>query len=268
MPKPRSPSAGGCKVSDYAAYPSLRERTVFITGGGSGIGASIVEHFVTQGAKVAFVDIDVAAGEALAAALAGQGDHRPLFIPCDLRDIPALQQAIAQTAEALGPIRVLVNNAARDTRYDVKDIDVAAWDDMQAVNLRHVFFASQAVFEGMAGAGGGSIINFSSPSFLRRSPRIAPYATAKAGAIGLTRTLSRDFGPAGIRVNAVLPGWVMTERQVKLWLTPELEQQVLDTQSLKQKLMPEDVARLVLFLAADDSHMITAQTYIVDGGWV
>ncbi len=255
-------------MSDYASYPSLRDRAVFITGGGSGIGASIVEHFVMQDAKVAFVDIDASAGEALCDALSARGRHAPLFIPCDLRDIPALKQAIRTAAKTQGPVRALINNAARDTRYEVKEIDVETWDEMQAVNLRHVFFASQAVFDDMAAAGGGSIINFSSPSFLRRSPRIAPYATAKAGTIGLTRTLSRDFGPAGIRVNAVLPGWVMTERQVKLWLTPELEQQVLDAQSLKQKLMPDDVARLVLFLAADDSRMITAQTYIVDGGWV
>ena len=253
---------------NFARYPSLQDRPVFITGGGSGIGASIVEHFVRQNAKVAFVDIDATAAEALCDSLAGSGAHPPLFIPCDLRDIPALQQAIAQAAAALGPIRVLINNAARDTRIEVKDIDVATWDEMQAVNLRHVFFAAQAVFDGMQAQGGGSIVNFSSPSFMRRSPRLTAYGSAKAAIIGLTRTLSRDFGAAGIRVNAIVPGWTMTERQKTLWLTPEIERDLMANQSLKEKLMPEDVARLVLFLAADDSRMITAQTYIIDGGLV
>jgi NAD(P)-dependent dehydrogenase (short-subunit alcohol dehydrogenase family) len=255
-------------VSRFAHYPSLQDRCVFITGGGSGIGASLVEHFVRQNAKVAFVDVDTAAAEAVCDSLAGSGDHDPLFIPCDLRDIPALQEALAQAAATLGPIQVLVNNAARDTRIEVKDIDVATWDEMQAINLRPVFFAAQAVFEGMESLGGGSIINFSSPSFMRRSPRLTAYGSAKAAIIGLTRTLSRDLGGAGIRVNAVVPGWTMTERQKTLWLTPEIERELMANQSLKEKLMPEDVARLVLFLAADDSRMITAQTYIIDGGLV
>lgn len=255
-------------MGTFAHYPSLRDRPVFVTGGGSGIGACVVEHFVRQDARVAFVDIDAPAAEALCDTLSASGAHEPLFIPCDLRDIPALQQAIARAAAALGPIRALINNAARDTRIEVQDIDVASWDEMQAVNLRHVFFAAQAVFDGMQAQGGGSIVNFSSPSFMRRSPRLAAYGSAKAAIIGLTRTLSRDFGAAGVRVNTVVPGWTMTERQKTLWLTPELERKLMDEQSLKQKLMPEDVARLVLFLAADDSRMITAQTYIVDGGLV
>lgn len=163
---------------------------------------------------------------------------------------------------------MLVNNAARDTRYAVKDIDVETWDAMQAVNLRPVFFACKAVHDDMAANGGGAIINFSSPSFLRRSANITAYATAKAGIIGLTRTLSRDFGDANIRVNTVLPGWVITERQKQLWWDPELEREVLANQSLHQRVTPADIARMVLFLAADDSRMMTAQTYIVDGGLV
>ncbi|UTW11197.1 SDR family NAD(P)-dependent oxidoreductase [Marinobacterium rhizophilum] len=254
--------------TEYSRYPSLQDRTVFITGGATGIGASMVEHFVAQGSKVCFVDIDQQAASELCARLAGTGSRDPLFIPCDLTDIAALQQAIATASETLGPIRVLVNNAARDTRYAFKDIDVAAWDAMQAVNLRHVFFACQAVHDGMAASGGGSIINFSSPSFMRRSANISPYATAKAGTIGLTRTLSRDLGHANIRVNTVLPGWVITPRQKDLWWDAKLEQDVLANQSLHQKLEPDDVSRMVLFLAADDSRMITAQTYIVDGGLV
>lgn len=254
--------------TQYARYPSLQDKTVFVSGGGSGIGAVIVEEFVKQGAKVAFVDIDEAASESLVAQLDGSGTHKPMFIPCDVTDIPALQSAIASCADTLGTITALVNNAARDTRYSFKEVTVELWDEMQATNLRHVFFASQAVYDGMAAAGGGSIINFSSPSFFRRPPNITPYATAKAGIIGVTRTLSRDFGPAKIRVNAVIPGWTMTERQISLWLTPEAEKTLLATQSLKDKVMPEDVARMVLFLAADDSHMVSAQAYPVDGGLI
>lgn len=233
-----------------------------------GIGAVIVEHFVAQRAKVCFIDIDTTNATALCARLADSGLERPLFIPCDLTDIEALQNAIAKASAQLGPIRVLVNNAARDTRYAVKDIDVETWDAMQAVNLRPVFFACKAVHDDMAANGGGAIINFSSPSFLRRSANITAYATAKAGIIGLTRTLSRDFGDANIRVNTVLPGWVITERQKQLWWDPELEREVLANQSLHQRVTPADIARMVLFLAADDSRMMTAQTYIVDGGLV
>lgn len=254
-------------MNQFAHYPSLKGRHVFISGGASGIGASLVEHFCDQQAWVSFVDIDDTAGLALAERLSHAGSH-VRYAHCDVTDIEQLREVINAEAQAFGPIGVLVNNAARDTRVPLSDLDVETWDNLQATNLRHVIFASQAVFAGMQAAGGGSIINFSSPSFFRRSRDITAYSSAKAATIGLTRTLSRDMGDAGIRVNTVLPGWVITERQKALWWTPELEQQVLEYQSLHQRVTPEDVARMVLFLAADDSRMISAQTYIVDGGLV
>lgn len=253
-------------MSQYAHYPSLKGRHVFISGGASGIGACMVEHFCDQQAKVSFVDIDDE-GTALAERLQAKGGQ-VRFAHCDVTDITALRTVINEAAEAFGTISVLVNNAARDTRVPLTELDVETWDDLQATNLRHVVFACQAVFSGMKETGGGSIINFSSPSFMRRSRDISAYSSAKAATIGLTRTLSRDMGDAGIRVNTVLPGWIITERQKALWWTPEMEHQVLEYQSLHQRVLPEDVARMVLFLAADDSRMISAQTYIVDGGLV
>jgi len=254
-------------MNQFARYPSLEGRHVFISGGASGIGATLVEHFCEQQARVSFIDIDDASGEALAARLTDQGGEVH-YRHCDVTDIQQLRTVIEAAADEWGPIGALVNNAARDTRLPLTELDVETWDDLQATNLRHVVFACQAVFAGMQAAGGGSIINFSSPSFLRRSRDISAYSSAKAATIGLTRTLSRDMGDAGIRVNTVLPGWIITERQKALWWNPELEKQVLENQSLHQRVQPEDVARMVLFLAADDSRMMTAQTYIVDGGLV
>ncbi|MBR9879120.1 MAG: SDR family oxidoreductase [Gammaproteobacteria bacterium] len=254
-------------MDSYARYPSLEGRHVFISGGASGIGASLVEHFCEQKACVSFIDIDEQAGSLLAQRLQRQGGQ-VAFTRCDVTDIEALRASIAQAAGAFGPVEVLVNNAARDTRVPLSELDVDTWDDLQATNLRHAVFACQAVFAGMKAAGGGSIINFSSPSFMRRSRDICAYSSAKAATIGLTRTLSRDMGDAGIRVNTVLPGWVITERQKALWWSAELEQKVLENQSLHQRVKPEDIARMVLFLAADDSQMISAQTFIVDGGLV
>lgn len=254
-------------MSQYAHYPSLKGRHVFISGGASGIGACMVEHFSNQQAKVSFVDIDDEAGIALAERLQAKGGQTR-FAHCDVTDITELQSVIKEAAEAFGTIEVLVNNAARDTRVPLAELDVETWDNLQATNLRHVVFACQAVFAGMKAAGGGSIINFSSPSYQRRSRDISAYSSAKAATVGLTRTLSRDMGDADIRVNTVLPGWVITERQKALWWNPELERQVLENQSLHQRVKPEDVARMVLFLAADDSRMMTAQTYIVDGGLI
>ncbi|MBZ0333458.1 SDR family NAD(P)-dependent oxidoreductase [Marinobacter sp. AL4B] len=254
-------------MSQYARYPSLKGRHIFISGGASGIGACMVEHFCEQQSKVTFVDIDEKAGTALAERMQAQG-AQVRFSYCNVTDIASLRQVINAAVDDFGTIEVLVNNAARDTRVPLTELDVETWDELQATNLRHVLFASQAVFAGMEAAGGGSIINFSSPSFMRRSRDISAYSSAKAGTIGLTRTLSRDMGDAGIRVNTVLPGWVITERQKALWWDPELERQVLENQSLHQRVVPADVARMVLFLASDDSRMITAQTYIVDGGLV
>jgi len=252
----------------YASYPSLEDRVVFVTGGGSGIGASIVEHLCAQGARVTFVDIQREVSEALVARVAARGLPAPSFIWCDLRDIAALRAAVAAAEARLGPIRVLVNNAAHDERHAIEAVTPEYWDDRFAVNLRHQFFATQAVVPGMAAAGGGSIINFGSTSWLVGQGGMPAYLSAKAAVAGLTRALARDLGPRNIRVNAVVPGWIMTERQVTLWLTPEGEQELMRRQCLKRKLVPEDIARVVCFLAADDSDACTNQSYVVDGGWV
>ncbi len=255
-------------MTDIAHYPSLKNRVVFITGGGSGIGASIVQHFCDQGSKVAFVDIDRAASAALVETIAGKGGPQPLFIPCDVTDTPALQAAIAAAKAKLGPIRVLVNNAAHDQRHPVDSVTPEYWDDRIAVNLKHQFFAAQAVYKDMAAAGGGSIVNLGSTSWVIGQGGMPCYTTAKSAVAGLTRSLARDFGPLDIRVNCILPGWIMTERQINLWLTPEGEEELMKRQCLKRKLVPADIARVVLFFAADDSGACTNQNYIVDGGWV
>lgn len=251
----------------FARYPSLQDRTVFVTGGASGIGASIVRQFAEQGARVAFVDILAGAGEDLARELAGQSRHPPLFRSCDLRDVDALRATLAEAAERLGTITVLVNNAADDQRHKPEETSVEYWDDRMAVNLRPMFFAAQAVAPGMKAAGGGSIINFGSISWMIASGGMPAYTAAKAAVHGLTRGLARDWGPFGIRVNTVSPGWVMTERQLALWVDEEGERQIQSSQCLKEKLYPPDVSRLVLWLAADDSRMCTAQNFLVDGGW-
>jgi NAD(P)-dependent dehydrogenase (short-subunit alcohol dehydrogenase family) len=251
-----------------ARYPSLLDRVIFITGGGSGIGAALVEAFHGQGARVAFVDIDEPASQALVARLGERGGHAPFFQRCDLTDIESLRAAIAAASAALGTIRVLVNNAARDDRHSIESVTPERWDAIMSVNLRHQFFAAQAVIDGMASAGGGSIVNMGSISWMIGQGGMPGYLSAKAAITGLTRALARDLGPRNIRVNAVLPGWTMTERQIKLWLTPEAEAELMARQCLKRKLMPHHVASMVLFLAAEDSAMCTSQSYIVDGGWV
>jgi NAD(P)-dependent dehydrogenase (short-subunit alcohol dehydrogenase family) len=252
----------------YASYPSLKDRSVFITGGGSGIGAALVRHFAAQGAKVAFVDIALAPSEQLVADIAAASDPRPLFLACDLRDIEALRRAIRVAADAHGPITVLVNNAANDERHAFDTVTPEYWDDRMAVNLRHQFFAAQAVYPMMKTAGGGSIINFGSTSWMIGQGGMPAYTAAKAAVMGLTRGLARDFGPDNIRVNSIAPGWIMTERQVSLWLDEAGERELMARQCLKRKLYPDDMARIVLFLAADDSSAMTNQTYVCDGGWV
>ncbi|MGH6891607.1 MAG: SDR family NAD(P)-dependent oxidoreductase [Dongiaceae bacterium] len=254
-------------MSDFANYPSLKDRVVFVTGGGSGIGAAIVEHFCVQGSKVAFVDIDRAASEKLVTDLRAKGTAPPLFIACDITNTPALQRAIGDVKQQLGPIRVLVNNAAHDERHPVDAVTSEYWDERFAVNLKHQFFAAQAVYKDMAAAGGGSIVNLGSVSWVLGMGGMPCYTTAKSAVGGLTRSLARDFGAMNIRVNCVLPGWIMTERQIKLWLTPEAEEELLRRQCLKRKLVPADIARAVLFFASDDSGGCTNQNYIVDGGW-
>lgn len=251
-----------------AIYPSLKDRVVFVTGGGGGIGASIVEHFCRQGAKVGFVDVDETASEALVEALAADGLAEPVFVKCDLRDIEALRVAIGQVRSALGPITVLVNNAANDQRHAIDEVTPEFWDDRIAVNLKHQFFAAQAVYPDMQAAGGGAIVNLGSVSWMIGQGGMPCYTTAKSAVAGLTRALARDLGPMNIRVNCVVPGWVMTQRQIDLWLTPEGEAELMQRQCLKRKLVPADIARAVLFFAAEDSGGCTNQSYIVDGGWV
>ena len=253
-------------MPSFATYPSLLERTVFITGGASGIGASLVEHFVEQGSRVGFVDIDVASGNALAAKLHG-GRNPPLFIECDLTDIAALDRALAAVRERYGAISVLVNNAANDMRHSIESVTPESWDRAIAVNLKHQFFAAQKVIGDMKEAGGGSIINFGSISWMLKQGGMPVYTTSKSAVQGLTRSLARDLGPFNIRVNTVVPGWVMTERQITLWLTDEGRADIARGQCLPQELMPADLARMVLFLAADDSAMCTAQNFVIDAGW-
>jgi NAD(P)-dependent dehydrogenase (short-subunit alcohol dehydrogenase family) len=253
-------------MSETARYPSLAGRTVLVTGGASGIGAAIVEHFLDQGAQVGFLDLNETAAAALLKRLPRDAPVR--FEVCDLRDIAALQSAIEAVRAALGPITVLINNAAHDDRHAIEEVTAEYWDERFAVNLRHQFFAAQAVIADMDGAGGGAIINLGSVSWMLGQGNMPCYTTAKSAVQGLTRALARDLGPRNIRVNCVVPGWIMTERQVEKWLTPEGEAELMARQCLKRKLLPEDIAKAVLFFASDDSGACTAQSYIVDGGWV
>ncbi|MBL0375472.1 SDR family oxidoreductase [Rhizobium sp. KVB221] len=253
---------------NYATYPSLAERSIFVTGGGSGIGESLVRHFALQGSRVAFVDVAEETSRALVEAVRSAGAAPPLFISCDVRDVAALASAISDACRLNGPVEVLCNNAGNDDRHKTENVDVSYWDDRIAVNLRHQFFAAQAVLPYMKTAGGGSIINFGSITWMVGDADCPAYVTAKAAIYGMTRALAREFGPHDIRVNCLVPGWVMTERQMRLWLTPASERQIEDRQCLRQRLQPSDIARMALFLAADDSRMCTSQQFIVDGGWV
>ena len=249
-------------MANGAIYPSLKDRTVFVSGGASGIGEAIVRGFAAQGAKVGFVDIADDAAAKLAAEL-GQGVH---FEHCDLTDIAALKSAIEAIRNALGPITVLVNNAAHDQRHTIDEVTPEFFDDRIAVNLKHQFFAAQAIYPDMKAANNGSIVNLGSSAWMNATPNLPIYSASKAGVLGLTRALARDLGGYNIRVNSVMPGWTMTQRQIDLWLTPEAEKTLLERQCLKRKLYPDDVARLVLFLASDDASGCTNQNYIIDGG--
>jgi NAD(P)-dependent dehydrogenase (short-subunit alcohol dehydrogenase family) len=251
---------------DFARYPSLRGRSVFVTGGASGIGAAHVSHFAEQGARVAFVDINDDAGVALVESTRKAGHPEPLYQHCDLKDVDSLRAAIGAAADRHGPITVLVNNAANDQRHRWQDVTVEFWDERMATNLRHQFFAIQAVAPMMRDAGGGSIINFGSISWHTNHGDMPAYTTAKAAIEGLTKGMARDLGADKIRVNTIIPGWVMTQRQIDLWLTPEAEANLLRAQCLKEKVFPPDLARMVLWLASDDSRMCTAQMWVVDGG--
>ena len=252
----------------FAHYPSLHNRAVLITGGVTGIGASIVTHFARQGARVGFLDIQDAAAQRLIAILTEESCPTPIYQHCDLTDIRALQHAVEQVLAALGTVDVLINNAANDQRHTIEEVTPESFDSSIAINLRPQFFTIQAVLPAMRKAGRGVIINMSSISWMIPSTGLPLYITAKAAIVGLTRTLAHELGPDNIRVNAVLPGAIATERQQQLWYTPEYKAEILSSQALKRDILPEDVARLVLFLAADDSSAITNQSYIVDGGWV
>jgi NAD(P)-dependent dehydrogenase (short-subunit alcohol dehydrogenase family) len=252
----------------FATYPSLVDRPVLITGGGAGIGASLVEHFTLQGARVAFLDIAEEPSQELIAGLADRCRHRPVFRQCDVTDIASLRSTIDRVMALSGAPRVLVNNAGSDDRHQFAEVTPEYWDERIATNLKHQFFAAQAVALAMKAAGGGSIINMSSIAWMIPSPDLPVYVTVKAAIVGMTRSLAHELGEANIRVNCVLPGAVLTERQRRLWMTPEYLDKVMALQCIKRHLLPEDVARLVLFLAADDSETITNQSHIIDGGWI
>ena len=253
-------------VLPKARFHDLEGRGVLITGGGSGIGAALVEGFARQGARVAFIDIAEAESRALVERLSSSGEHRPVFIAADLRDLEALTSAVNGAAEALGSLDILVNNAARDDRQALEEVTGTSWDESQAVNLRHVFFASQAAAPHMRRAGGGSIVNFSSIAFMLNMGEIPAYAAAKAGIIGLTKSLAGKLGPDNIRVNAILPGMVVTERQRKLWINDAAIEAMMAKQCLKHMLVAEDMVGPCLYLASDCSARMTAQAMIIDGG--
>jgi NAD(P)-dependent dehydrogenase (short-subunit alcohol dehydrogenase family) len=253
-------------MSERARYPSLEGRCVLITGGATGIGATLVEQFAQQGAKVGFIDIDVRNASALKSRVEDMGGTVH-FEAADITDIAQLRAAIAVVRERLGPVRVLLNNAANDQRHRIEDTTPESWDAGVAVNLRHQFFAAQAVTADMKSLGGGSIVNFGSISWKLKQGGMPVYTTSKSAVQGLTRSLARDLGPFRIRVNTLVPGWVMTDKQVRLWLTPESKAELARGQCMPDELMPDDIARAALFLASDDSAMMTAQDLVVDGGW-
>ena len=250
-----------------AIYPSLRNKVVFITGGATGIGAEYVSAFSRQGAKVGFIDRDSTGAAELIKSLDGSVPHAPYFIQCDVTDISALQSAIRQCSEHIGDIEVLINNVANDVRHDFNQIDAAFFDSLCAVNLRPHIFASQSVLPGMRRLGHGSIINVGSIGWLRKNGAIAVYGALKSAAMGLTKSLARDLGKDRIRINHLVPGWTMTEKQKKMWVDEAAEKAIKEGQCLPDKIQPSDLAATALFLAADDSRMITSRDFVVDGGW-
>ena len=256
----------GVESMNHATYPALNDRLVFISGGSSGIGAELVRAFAAQGSKVAFCGTKAGGGDALIEEQRAAGHPAPVYAACDVRDVAAYQALLTQVMADHGPIRVLVNNAGRDDRHAMEEVTSEFWDDRLALNLKHYFFAIQAVAPGMAAAGGGSIVNMGSVSWLRGRPNLVGYTTAKAGILGLTRTLARELGPRNIRVNAIVPGAIVTERQNTLHRDAAADQAFLDAQCLKIRLDPGHVARPTLFMAADDSDGITGQHVLVDAG--
>jgi len=247
-------------MAGFATYPSIAGKVVFITGGASGIGASMVEAFHQQGAEVAFVDLDEDAGEELCKRVNGW------FRRCDVTDADDLQSAIDQAGAALGPVTILINNVANDTRHKASDLTTERWNEGLAVNLDPTFLASVAAYSMMKDAGGGAIINFSSINALLGPAEMVTYVAAKGAINAMTKGLAREWGPDNIRVNTLSPGWIITERQLELWLTPEAEAEWMELVALKKRIMPADVARLAMFLSAEDSALITGQNFVIDGG--
>ncbi len=250
-----------------AVYPDLAGQTVIVTGGAAGIGEAIVRAFARQGSRVAFIDIDQARGSALEAEIVACGEGDAAFFHCDLTDIPALKTTIDAVRSRFGAIEALINNAAHDERHATLEVTEAYWDGRIAVNLKHQFFAAQAVLPDMVANGRGSILNLGSTSWMIGQGGMAAYTASKSAVLGLTRSLARDFGQHGVRVNALAPGWIMTERQLEKWVTPDSERELYERQCLKRRLVPEDIARVVVFLTSSEASAITNQQYVVDGGW-
>jgi len=252
----------------FAIYPSLKDRVIVVSGGASGIGEAIVKAFAQQQAQVVFLDIEDSSADALIRRIESSGGPPPIYHHCDLTDVAALREAVQKILQRFKGVDVLVNNAGDDTRHRIEEVSPDLWDKTMAVNLKQQFFLTQSLIPSMREAGRGSIINMSSIGWVIPSVGIPVYVTAKAAIVGMTRTLAHELGANGIRVNCVMPGAILTERQKRLWFTESYKTEILANQALKRMILPEEVARLVLFLAADDSAAITNQSYVIDGGWV
>lgn len=255
-------------INKSASYPSLRKRVSVITGGASGIGEAIVEAFAIQNAQVAFLDVQDMAANSLIQKIQSAGYPPPAYFHCELKDVDAIRRTVDEILERFEAVDVLVNNAGNDSRHSFEEVTSQAWDETMAVNLKHQFFAAQAVIPSMKKAGRGSIINMSSIAWAIPSVGLPVYVTAKAAVVGMTRTLAHELGAHNVRVNCVMPGAIQTERQKRLWFTETYQTEILARQALKRMILPEEVASLVLFLAADDSSAITNQSFVIDGGWV
>jgi NAD(P)-dependent dehydrogenase (short-subunit alcohol dehydrogenase family) len=258
--------AADSQSGEIATYPSLRGKTVLVTGGGSGIGAAITRRFAQQGSKTAFIDIAEKPSAALVAELADAG-RKVHFESADLRDIAALRRAIENIRAAYGPIDILINNAAHDERHVMADVTPEYWDDRIAVNLRHQFFCAQAVLPEMVAKKAGVIVNFGSVAWMVGTGDLSVYIASKSAVLGLTRSIAREYGPHNVRCLAIAPGWIMTERQRTLWVTPEAEKLAMQNQCVKRLLQPDEMARAALFFASDEASALTNQQYIADGGW-
>ena len=254
-------------MKELASYPSLKNKVVLITGGASGIGESIVENFLQQGSKVAFIDKENKLGKKLVNKL-GNYEYKALFKECNLINIDDLKKTISEIKKELGPISILVNNAANDDRHNIESVTPDYWDNRMHSNLRHYFFTIQSVFKDMQRLGDGKIVNIGSFSWMMGQGNMPGYTTAKSAIMGLTRTIARDLGEFNIRVNCVVPGWIITERQKKLWLTNKIKKEQLKRQCIKRMLVPNDIGKMVLFFSSDQSSGCTAQNYVVDGGIV